>query len=223
MPVPHYSTGFPAIDDLMGEECPGIPRGALTLIVGPQMSGKTALARAVAHNVATHTSGRVLLVDSENRRDPSYHPYDINNDVASLRELGELIISEPRDLIIVEGVQDMEASDTEAIASRARELSSIVSRVRRRNQDLALVVTWNQRTTLPESIPAGVGYPSSLIIRLDNRGRLVMVSKNRFGDSGVSRVFESGFLEEARIPAPKPEPEFDRSKIPTRFEREDVI
>jgi hypothetical protein len=221
MPVPHYSTGLPAIDALMGEECPGIPRGALTIISGTSMSGKTSLVRSIAHNVASHTSGRVLVVDSENRPDPSYHPYDLNQDILSLRELGELLISQTRDLIIVEGVQDMASFDYEDIAIRARELSSIVNRVHRRVPDLALVITWNQRLNLSESIPAGTGYPASLILHLDNRGRSVMVSKNRFGDSGVTRVFESGFLEEARLPIP--EPEFDRSKIPTRFEREDVI
>jgi hypothetical protein len=205
----------------MGDVCPGIPRGALTLITGTAMSGKTSFSRALAHNVATHTSGRVLLVDSETRSDPSYRPYDINNDVASLRELGELIISEPRDLIIVEGVQNMDAIDTEGIAARARELTSVVGKVRRRSPDLALVITWNQRVELSESIPAGVGYPASILIRLDDRGRSVTVSKNRFGDSGVTRVFESGFL--AEYGKPLPEPEFDRSKIPTRFEREDVI
>jgi hypothetical protein len=220
MPVPHYSTGLPVIDALIGKECPGIPRGALTVISGTPMSGKTSLVRSIAHNVATHTSGRVLVIDREHRWDPSYRPYDIQV-VESLSGLGMVTSGQRRDLILIEGVQNMEAEDSDGIAYRARQLSSIVDRIRRRDPNLALVITWNQILSLPESIPAGVGYPASIILRLDNRGKSIRVSKNRFGDSGVTRVFNSGFLEETCLPPP--EPEFDRSKIPTRFEREDVI
>jgi len=219
MSVPHYSTGFPAIDSLIGEDCPGIPRGSLTTVIGTPMSGKTSLIRSIADNVARHTSARVLVVDIENGPDPSYHHYDINQDVTSLYELGELLLDQSYDLVLVEGIQNM-VSVSEGMAARAQEMVRVISRVRRRRPDLAMVITWNRRT-LPEDFPAGVGYYASLTIRLDDRGRSFTISKNRFGDSGVNRVFESGFLKEARFPLP--EPEFDRSKIPTRFEREDVI
>lgn len=221
MPVPHYSTGFPVIDALMGNECPGIPREALTIISGPSMSGKTSLVRSIAYNVATHTSARVLVVDGDSAPDPSYHPYDLTY-LSTFRELGATLVEQVYELIIIEGIQNMDLDTLdEGIAIRAREITSLITRLRRRRPDLALVITWNQRQNLSESIPAGMGYPASVILRLDNRGRMVTVSKNRFGESGVFRVFKSGFLEEACKPLP--EPEFDRSKIPTRFEREDVI
>lgn len=234
MPVPHYSTGLKTLDALIGDPCPGIPREGLTIIVGGTGSGKSSLCQIIATQVATHhvrgasamgiPSFRVGLANIEEHVDPGYHPYDVLR-LQSMDELAITVLRSTYDLLIIDGVQylDMRLDPSDqvrqGIAASARYLEALFARTQASNT--TLVFTWQSRRGISSSdlsTPSGISYRASLIIQLEERGRLVRVVKNKFGDSGGVCEFGDRWTEKE-----PPEPEFDRSKIPTRFEREDVI
>ena len=224
MPVPHYSTGLKTLDALIGDPCPGIPRSGLTIISGGTASGKSSLCQLIATHVVDQYPREVVgLANIENRGDPAYHPYRVVR-MRDMDDLSRAVLRSTYNLLIIDGVQYLELnrdpsnSAGEPVAGRARYLGALFTRTQ--NSNTALVLTW-QSGRVPGtnlSIPASMSHRASLILHLENRGRLVMVAKNRFGDSGGVCEFGDRWAEKE-----PPEPEFDRSKIPTRFEREDVI
>lgn len=224
MPIPHYSTGLKTLDAILGEGCPGIPRhGGVILIVGGTGSGKTSLCEIIAC-AAVDQGARVGFANIERNMDPAYHPYDVLN-LGSLEELSVAVLRPNHDLLIIDGFQylDVQLDPNDPVslglATRARYLDALLSRTH--GPTPTLVFTWQSSRDvqrLGPVNPAGITHRASLILHLENRGKLVTVAENRFGESGGVCEFGDRWTE-----LPPPEPEFDRSKIPTRFEREDVI
>jgi predicted ATP-dependent serine protease len=228
MPHPCFSTGLADLDAIIGEGCPGIPRGGLTVIVGETGAGKSSLCRVIAHNVATqHTQEeiafRVGLADIETGPDPTATSYNILS-LETMSQLAQILTRPTFDLMIIDGVEYLSGrvgSDpgSNPGTERARQIDSILTRVDLHN--LALVLTWQdcRFPLLTHRIPALLAHRASLILRVEDHGKRVRVTKNRFGDHGVAE-FGPRWRE---IPRELLEPEFDRSLIKTRFEREDVI
>jgi energy-coupling factor transporter ATP-binding protein EcfA2 len=236
MPQPCFSTGLPSLDDLIGEHCPGIPRGGLTIIVGNTGSGKSSLCRKIASNVATqHTietaAFRVGFADIEGMPDHASRPYNILS-LSNLSDLAQTLVRSRFELLIVDGVQYLESDRPHQDPipfpelDHSRQLDSILTRVA--NPHLALVITWqeNLRSSVDRrsiepthSIPAGLVHRANLILQVEG-SNLIRVAKNRFGVPGSFAEFGPRWRD---VPKVTPEPEFDRSVIKTRFEREDVI
>lgn len=237
MPQACISTGLPSLDAIIDDFCPGLPRGWLTIIVGETGSGKTSLCEVIALNAATQTTigslpPRVGFANIEGRSSSEALPYYVV-DIPGMRRFAELLVRPTFDLLIVDGIQYLEPEGGAALehilAPRARQIDAILSRVN--NPHMAMVLTWQAlrsqfrfrqediSDSIP-SIPASSAHRASLILQVGGRASVVRVAKNRFGESGGSAEFNSRWIE---IPRKAPEPEFDRSKIPTRFEREDVI
>ena len=234
MPHPCFSTGLADLDSIIGEGCPGIPRGGLTVIVGETGAGKSSLCRVIAHNVATqHTQEtaafRVGLADIEGTPDAArqYNMIFLEN----MSQLAQILTRPTHDLVLIDGVEYLSGRvgsdpDLNPGAEQARQIDSILTRVDLHN--LALVLTWQaNRSSLGRAstdsshrIPAGLAHRASLILQVEDFGKRVRVTKNRFGMYGGVAEFGPRWRE---IPRDLLEPEFDRSLIKTRFEREDVI
>jgi energy-coupling factor transporter ATP-binding protein EcfA2 len=221
MPIPHYSTGLKTLDALLGDFCPGIPRhGGVTLIVGGTGSGKSSLCELIAY-AAADQGARVGFASIENRRDPANLPYNVLNP-RGWEELAIAVFRSGYDLLIIDGFQylDLQLGSNDlvssGIATRNRYLLTLLSGS---YNYPTLVFTWqSSRDEVPEfNTPSSITHRASLILSLENCGKLIRVVRNRFGESGGVCNFGERWTE---LP---PKPEFDRSKIPTRFEREDVI
>jgi recombination protein RecA len=68
-PVPVYSTGCAAIDEITG--IGGLPRGRVTEVYGPEGGGKTTLVLQVIAE-AQRQGGRVVFIDAEHALDTQY-------------------------------------------------------------------------------------------------------------------------------------------------------
>jgi predicted ATP-dependent serine protease len=169
---------------------------------------------------------RVGFADVDGVADPTAYPYN-RLSLENLSQLAQVLIRSTFDLVVVDGVEylatDNYRGGNSPVAERARQIESIFTRVPMPN--LALVFTWQvNRASLGlsfnYSIPSALAHRASLILQVENKGQRVRVTKNRFGEPDGVAEFGPRWREILREP---PEPEFDRSLIKTRFEREDVI
>jgi len=124
--IPAISTGSLVIDYLIGgnklsngqRQCPGIPRGRMTEIYGPEGSGKTTLALETAIK-CQQDGGSVVFLDFENAIAPAYAQslgVDFNEDKWDLyspttweegAEIIKIMVNAGVDLIIVDSVSAM--------------------------------------------------------------------------------------------------------------------
>ncbi len=98
-PMPSVSTGLPAMDEFLGEDCPGYPRGKITEIHG---SGASNLLE-VSVDAAQKRGERVLVLKGATRMTPlleALHEYDLvvvereQNDDQTLFSVSQAIFSD---------------------------------------------------------------------------------------------------------------------------------
>lgn len=221
MPQPSVTTGFPALDQLLGENTDyfGIPRGVLTTITGQTGSGKSLLLRKIAEHA--HAAGfHVAYLDPELRRPAKHNSYDYISidDIDSAREFLRTQTSR-YDLIVIDHYNSFAIPDSgvEVLAYRARTATNFFNR----NWGVtAAIAGWQSRRSILEptvdglQLPVGVGYNSNLTLSITNEvaAHTINIIKNRWGASGVSC---SVYLSQ-EVSKPKPVKEV---YIPTRFER----
>jgi len=251
MPLPHIRTGIAELDVALGTECPGFPRGALTLICGGVGTGKSTLVRHLAHYAATIGHQRVLFCDAEGNP-PGRHsslirevgvdgpvdvvpgsytsPFDYQqpsdlvglfNAIRASVHLYDLIIA---DAVSVLGLPPTPGQAPQ-IAARSRFLGSAIQGLRLEN--CALVMVFQS----PRSGPLDRGVNSQLVT---HHARLILdlsgftegvysahIAKATWPVQDEEFGFRYGGPSQV-IAVPKAKP-IDRSKIPTRFNREDPL
>lgn len=182
-PTPAISTGSPVVDYLIGgkdvkidgvdgKECPGIPRGRITEIYGPEGSGKTTLALETAVQCQKE-GGAVCFLDYENAITPYYAKdlgLEFDSDKFRLIQprhweegaeiIGSMVDAEV-DLIIVDSVASMkpkkaiegDLSDTGQIGHLARKMSDYLPKLVHglRRADTSLVFLNQVRTNVKTS------------------------------------------------------------------------
>jgi energy-coupling factor transporter ATP-binding protein EcfA2 len=221
MPQPSITTGFPALDQLLGENTDyfGIPRGGVTAITGQTGSGKSLLLRKIAENA--HAAGlHVAYLDPELRRPvkPTSYDYISTDDIESAREFLRVHTSR-YDLIVIDHYNSFIVPDSGdgVLAYRARTATNFFHRAW---GVTAAIAGWQTRRSTLEPVvdglqmPVGVGYNSNLTLSITNEvaAHTINITKNRWGASGVGC---SVYLNQ-EVSKPKPVKEV---YIPTRFER----
>ena len=220
MPQPSISTGFPALDQLLGENTDyfGIPRGGLTILTGQVASGKSLLLRKIAEHAAV-SGYHVAFIDPEARGplnpSPPFDYISILHDVGSAHEFIKTHLNR-YDLVVIDHYNAFEMPNpTGALAFQAR----MATRFFHRSWGVtAAIASWQSRRELSPSftpsMPIGVAYESSLTLDITNEvaAHTIQITKNRYGQSGVGC---SVYLDRDSS-KPKPVKEV---YIPTRFER----
>lgn len=252
MPLPHVRTGIAELDAALGTECPGFPRGALTIVCGGTGTGKSTLVRHIAYHAATTGRQRVLLCDAEGTLRPSRYSsaiYELGSDrpvgvdigahtapfdYQQPNDLPELFNSirslvHRNDLILADAVNVLDLSplpgQAPQIAARARFLGSAVQGLRLEN--CALVLVFQN----PRNGPIEQGRHSLLVTR---SARLILDLSRSSGGVYSGRIakttwsvpneeFEFRYGGPSQVIAVPKVKTIDRSKIPTRFNREDPL
>lgn len=216
---PHIPTGNIKIDYLIGEldYCPGIPRGGITNIYGPEHSGKTSFSLHVCA-AAIAAGGCVCYIDFENILDTRYArklgiPVDDESkfilcqpetleqgvitmlymahngvDLVVLDSIGAALPKETLDI----SVEDVQEGKTGRIGTRARKWSEYLPRIQQKLKEgnTAMIAVSQLRSGI------NVGYGNEDTVQ-GGRGwkfysmlRLELKPTNKIYNDGVMNVME---------------------------------
>lgn len=208
-------TGFQALDQMLSGkgDCKGFPRGGLTLIGGAPGGGKSQVMRKCC--ARAHKKGlSVVYLTSEEEFKAEYPVREI----VSLDEVGRLVANllhhgkrEKTDLLVLDSLShmlpDSSPSPTSPLASHARQLGQLFSGD---FGQTAVVGTFQSRRGSNGSPSSELRHRASVILGVSHSNgtyHLELV-KSKVGTAGVSCEIRPIDMED-----------FDRSKIPTRYQR----
>jgi hypothetical protein len=207
------STGFPVLDSMLvsGHDCRGFPRGALTLLSGAPGSGKTQVLKKCCERAHKKGLKVVYLTSEEEFR--SEYPV---REMTSLEDVTRLVANllhpgkrDKTDLLVLDSLTHMTPDFRGAeLAGHARQLEVMLQLD---FGQTAVVGTYQSRGIGPSLTSSVSTHQRSSIVlgisKLDQNYRVELV-KSRYGVPGVSCEIRPIDMED-----------YERSKIPTRYER----
>jgi hypothetical protein len=207
------TTGFPVLDSMLssGNDCRGFPRGALTLLSGATGSGETQVLRKCCERA--HKKGLKVVYFTTEEEFRSEYPVrevtsleDVTRRVANLLHPGK---RDKTDLLVLDSLTHMTPDFSRAeIAGHARQLEGMLQLD---FGQTAVVGTYQSRRLGPGLTSSSSTHQRSNIAleisKIGQNYRLDLV-KSRYGVAGVSCEIRPIDMED-----------YDRSKIPTRYER----
>jgi hypothetical protein len=211
------STGFENLDRMIAGSggCMGFPRGGLTLVSGGTGSGKTRVMQ-VCCNRAHKRGLSVVYITTEARFDAPYPVIELSDLDEVSRFMTTLLLPGRKnkvDLLVLDALTQMTSDlgpDSE-LADHARRLGALF----RRSFGQSVVVGTIQSRRLGGGLDTLGGSSSlaflsrsTLSISKLNEGYHIDLVKSRVSVSGVSCVIRPSDMED-----------FDRSNIPTRYQR----
>lgn len=219
--MPFVSSGFPALDKILAGEggISGFPSGGLTLLEGSSGSGKSQLMRKCC--ARAHKKGlNVVYISSEDAFKADY-PVIVNSSLTEVtRYVAELLHPGRRNkvnLLVLDSITHLIPDQIEPeapIGNQARQLGQLL---RLDFGKTAVVGTLQTRrstlrpSTRPSSDEMGLQASVILNVSLSNSTYRLELVKSRVSISGVSCEIRPVDMEDIEY--------FDRSKIPTRYQR----
>lgn len=208
-------TGFSALDRMLagGGECAGFSRGSLTLIGGAPGSGKSQVMRKCC--ARAHKKGLSVVYITSEEEFRSDYPV---REMTSLDEVARLIAyllhpgkREKTDLLVLDSLNHMVSDNTtpdSILGGRARQLSQLFNSGFGRT---AVVSTFQTAKGLISPHPnSSMALRSDVILSVSNSSGTYHLGlvKSKVSTAGVSCEIRPIDMED-----------FDRSKIPTRYQR----
>lgn len=209
------STGFQALNSMIAgnSECRGFPRGGFTILNGESGSGKSQLLKTCCSRA--HRNGlKVVYITSEDRFQSEYPVVEVNTLDEVTRLMATLLHpgkNDKTDLLVIDCLTQLWATDSTLLANHARELGAMF---RREFGQTAVVGTVQSRRVggALSSVAGstGVAFVASIILGItkEDTGYRLDLFKSRFSFAGVSCLI-----------LPTDMDDFDRSTIPTRYQR----
>lgn len=216
--MPFVSSGFPALDKMLAGngEIFGFPSGGLTLLEGPPGSGKSQLIRKCC--ARTHKRGlNVVYISSEGEFKAEY-PTIVESSLNQVtRYTAELLHPGRREkvhLLVIDSIPHLVSDQIEPLGGHAQQLGRLFgidfgqTAVVGTFQTMRIGIHHNTR------LASVVGHQSSVILNVSNNNSIYHLElvKSRISTAGVvSCEIRPVDMEDIEY--------FDRSKVPTRYQR----